>query len=87
LFAWFAGALFLPSLGLALGVSSGSGKAYEGLLTAIWYVGPLNRTPGLDFTGAASGPRTMHYGFVYIALSAALLLFAFFTRARQLRSE
>jgi hypothetical protein len=86
LFAWFAGALFLPSLALALGVWSGTGKPYEGLLTAIWYVGPLNHTPGLDFTGAASGPRTIHYAFVYIALSAGLLVFAFFTRARQLRS-
>ena len=87
LFAWFAGALFLPSLALALGVWSGTGKPYEGLLTAIWYVGPLNHTPGLDFTGAASGPRTIHYAFIYIVLSAALLLFAFFTRARQLRSN
>jgi hypothetical protein len=85
--AWFAGALFLPSLALALGVWSGTGKPYEGLLTAIWYVGPLNHTPGLDFTGARSGPRTIHFVFVYFALSAALLLFAFFTRARQLRSD
>ena len=31
---WIAGAVFLPSLALALGVWSGSGKAFEGLLTA-----------------------------------------------------
>ena len=86
-FAWIAGALFLPSLALALGVFGGTGKPYEGLLTAIWYVGPLNHTPGFDFTGAANGPRTIHYAFVYVALSATLLLFAFFTRARQLRSN
>jgi hypothetical protein len=86
-FAWLAGALFLPSLALALGTWSGTGKPYEGLLTAIWYVGPMNHTPGIDFTGTASGSRTIHYALVYIALSAALLFFAFFARARQLRSN
>lgn len=84
---WLAGALFLSSLALALGVWSGTGKPFEGLLTAIWYVGPLNHTPGLDFTGAASGPLTLHYSLVYIALSATLLASAFFGRARQLRSS
>jgi len=87
LLAWFAGALFLPSLALALGVWSGTGKPFEGLLTAIWYVGPMNHTPGLDFTGTANGPRIIHYAFVYVAISAALLAFAIFMRSRQLRSN
>ena len=87
LLAWFAGTLFLPSLALALGVWSGTGKPYEGLLTAIWYVGPMNHTPGLDFTGTASGPLVIHYAFVYIAMSVALLAFAFVMRSRQLRSD
>jgi hypothetical protein len=87
LFAWFAGALFLPSLALALGVWSGTGKTYEALLTAIWYVGPMNHTPGLDFTGAANGPLTAHYALLYAAISAALLAFAFLIRSRQLRSN
>jgi len=85
--AWLAGALFLPSLALALGVWSGVGKPYEGLLTAIWYVGPMNHTRGLDFTGAANGPRTLHYALVYSAISAGLLVFAFFIRSRQLRNN
>jgi hypothetical protein len=86
LFAWLAGALFLPALALALGTLSGTGKPFEGLLTAIWYVGPMNHTPGLDFTGAASGSHAISYALVYIALSAALLVSAFFVRSRQLRS-
>ena len=86
LFAWFAGALFLPALALALGTFSGSGKPYEGLLTAIWYVGPMNHTPGLDFTGAANGPRTIHYATIYLALAAAFLVIACVIRSRQLRS-
>ena len=87
LMAWLAGALFLPSFALALGIWSGSSKPYEGLLTALWYIGPMNRTPGLDFTGAANGPITLRYSVIYLALSAALLTLAFFGRARQLRSD
>jgi hypothetical protein len=87
LLAWLAGALFLPSLALALGVWSGTGKPYEALLTAIWYIGPMNGTPGLDFTGAANGPGTARYALIYAVISSALLVFAFFTRSRQLRSN
>ncbi len=87
LIAWLAGALFLPSLALASGIVSGTGKVFEALLTVLWYIGPMNRTPGFDFTGAANGPLMTHYAFVYTAMSAALLFFALFTRARQLRSN
>jgi len=86
LFAWSAGALFLPALALALGTFSGTGKPFEGLLTAIWYVGPMNHTPGIDFTGAASGAHTASYALIYIALAAALLVSAYAIRSRQLRS-
>ncbi|HXY25508.1 MAG TPA: hypothetical protein VEI73_12705 [Candidatus Acidoferrum sp.] len=87
LLALVAGALFIPALALSLGVFSGSGKFFEALFTMLWYVGPMNKTPGLDFTGAANGPRTLHDAFVYAALGTALLAVAFVGRARQLRSN
>lgn len=87
LLAWLAGALFLPALALASGIVSGTGKVFEALLTVLCYLGPMNHTRGLDFTGAASGPLETHYAFVYTALTAALLVLAFSTRARQLRSN
>jgi len=77
LLGWLAGAVFLPSLALALGIWSGSGKPYEGLLTALWYIGPMNRTPVLDFTGAANGQLTLRYTLIYLALTAALLTLGF----------
>jgi hypothetical protein len=86
LLAWLAGALFLPSLALFLGIFSSTSKPFEGLLTAFWYVGPMNHTPGLDFTGAANGTHTISYAFIYIALAAALFISAFALRSRQLRS-
>jgi hypothetical protein len=86
LLAWMAGALFLPSLALASGIVSGSGKVFEALLTVLWYIGPMNHTLGFDFTGAANGALTIHYAEMYLMISATLLVCAFFTRARQLRS-
>lgn len=83
--AVLAGALFVPSLGLALGVITGSSKFFEGFYTALWYVGPLNHSPGIDFTGAGSGASSLHYTLIYLVVAAVLLVVAFFARSRQLR--
>jgi hypothetical protein len=84
-FGWFAGALFIPSLALALGVWTKSSRPFEGLFTALWYTGPLNRIPGFDFTGSANGGHTFEYGCVYLALAAGLFAAAFWRRGWQLR--
>ena len=81
------GSLALASLALALGVWSGSGKTFEAVLTALWYVGPMNHTAGIDFTGTASGANANHDALIYFALSGVLLGAAFVGRARQLRSD
>ncbi len=86
LFALLAAVVFVPSLALALGVWSGSSKFFEALYTALWYAGPLNRAPGLDFTGGAGGADIIPDAGVYFALTAALLAAAFFGRRRQLHS-
>jgi ABC-2 family transporter protein len=83
--AWFVAALFIPSLALALGTWSGGGKFFEALYVVLWYVGPMNHVPGLDYTGSASGPSALRYALVYIVLTAALLAAAFARRAHQLR--
>jgi hypothetical protein len=78
---WFSSALFIPSLALALGVWSGSSKAFEAIYTIWWYVGPANATPGLDFTGAtphSTAPLT------YLAATAILLTACFIGRRSQL---
>jgi hypothetical protein len=82
LVAFFSAALFIPSLALSLGVWSSSSKPFEVLYITLWYLGPLNKTPGLDFLGANSAG----YPGIYLPLSAALIAFAFFGRARQLRN-
>jgi hypothetical protein len=80
--AFLSGALFIPSLALALGVWSGTSKPFEVVYVTLWYLGPLNNTPGLDFIGAQTDGRPG----LYIPLSLGLLAFAFLGRARQLRN-
>jgi hypothetical protein len=87
LFGVLAGAVFVPSLALSLGVVSGSSKFFEGLYTFLWYVGPMNHTYGLDYTGAASGPNVISVGLRYVAIAAGLCMAAYVFRARQLRGN
>jgi hypothetical protein len=82
LVAFLSAVLFIPSLALSLGVWSNSSKPFEILYITLWYLGPLNKTPGLDFIGANSAG----YPEFYLPLSATLIAFAFFGRARQLRN-
>jgi len=78
--AWFAGALFIPSLALALGVWSGSSKFFEALYTVWWYIGPLHQLPSLDFVG---GSRASSSPGWYLILAAVLLLASCLGRRRQ----
>jgi hypothetical protein len=79
--AWFAGALFIPSFALALGIWSGSSKAFEAIYTVWWYVGPAHQIPGLDFMGttpASSRPA------LYAVAALACLAAAYFGRRSRL---
>ncbi len=84
---WLVGAFFIPSLALALGVWSGSSKAFEILYLMLWYLGPLNRLPELDFLGAS--PQSFAIGTHQTFLAATLVLLALAVpgRLRQLRGS
>ena len=86
LVGWMAGALVLPSAALFLGVLCGTSKPFEGALTLVWYVGPMNHTPGLDFTGTANGAQTISYALVTTLIAMGSVVGACAARARQLRS-
>lgn len=81
--AWAAGALFIPSLALALGVWSGSGKLFEAVYLLIWYIGPMNRTPQLDYLGATGQGRPL----VWLAATALLAAAAAAGRRWQLQRD
>ncbi len=81
LLAWFAGALFIPSLALALGVWSGSGKAFEAIYTVWWYIGPMHHVPGVDFMGTtAESSQPLRF----LMLTLFCLTAAFVGRRRKL---
>ena len=75
--AWFAGALFIPTLALALGVWTGGSKAFEALYIIWWYMGPAHHIPGIDFMGttpASSSPAP------YLIATVLLLAAAYWRR-------
>jgi len=82
--AWLVGALFTPTLALALGVWSGTGKPFEILYTLLWYVGPMHAIPQLDFMGSAAGTSAIRYPVIYLALAGVFGVAALAGRPRQL---
>jgi hypothetical protein len=74
---WVGAVVFVPSLALALGVVSSSNKAFEVVYVIWWYIGPLQKTHGIDFTSGA--PQ------VYLLAAAGSLLLSMFWRGRQVR--
>jgi hypothetical protein len=86
LLAWLVGAVFIPTLALALGVCSGTGKPFEILYTLLWYVGPMHAIPQLDFMGSAPATAATHYPFMYLVLTALFGMAALAGRQRQLHS-
>ena len=79
-----AGAVFVPALALCLGAWSGSTRPFEALYVVLWYIGPVNGVPFLDFMGV-SGQAVEVGAPGWFALSAAALgLLAWPGRGRQL---
>ena len=74
-----AGAAFVPALAVALGAWSRSSKLFEVIYLLLWYAGPLNRAPGLDFTGAESTPAS---ATIWLLLAFAFMASAIATRRR-----
>ena len=79
--AWAVGAMFIPTLALALGVWSGSRKLFEVIYTLLWYVGPANQVPPLDYMGATGVTSPL----VFLTATLLLAAFALVGRQRQIR--
>jgi hypothetical protein len=82
--AWLVGALFIPTFALFLGVWTGNSKAFEAVYLFLWYIGPLNRTPSLDFMGASPAAVSSGMPLVWLAVTAGLAAAAVVGRRRQL---
>ncbi len=80
LLAFLATLLFIPSLALGLGSWSGNNKLFEVFYIFIWYLGPINQLPGLDYMAIEGNGRPV----LIIFLSVVLLALAVLGRIRQL---
>jgi ABC-type transport system involved in multi-copper enzyme maturation permease subunit len=72
-FGWLTAVLFIPSLALALGTLTGSGKAFE-VLYVVWMYGLIEQVPALDFAGLVPGSPFYLYAPVTIGLLAIAAL-------------
>ena len=84
LLAWTAGALFIPTMALALGVWSGSSKLFEVLYLFLWYLGPASHFAAIDFIGATGPLLPSRTPLIFLMITAALAIFAIVGRQRQL---
>jgi hypothetical protein len=74
---WAGAIVFIPTLALALGVFSSGSRVFEVVYVIWWYIGPLQKMQGMDFTAGASQ--------VYLLSAAGLLLLSAYWRGRQVR--
>lgn len=77
LVGWVGGVIFIPTLALALGIFSSGSRLFEVVYVIWWYLGPLQKTAGMDFI---NGPSQF-----YLLAAAGLLLLSAFWRGRQVR--
>ncbi len=80
-----AGALFIPSLALLLGLAAGTERPAQVLLLIAWYLGPLNGLAALDITGATDAAIAQGVPWLFIAASLLLLGLALLVRRHQLQ--
>jgi hypothetical protein len=80
-----AGALFVPTLALALGIWSGGTTTFEVVYFLAWYVGPLQHTPSLDFMATSDASVLAGTPVIVLLLTGVLGLAAVVGRLRFLR--
>jgi hypothetical protein len=78
---WLTAILFIPSLALALGTLTGSGKAFE-VLYVLWMYGLTQAAPAIDFAGLVPGSPF----YLYAPVAIGLLAIAALARRRQLQA-
>ena len=85
LLALLVGALFILSLALAAGVWTDSSRLFEALYLLLWYLGPFNHLPFLDYMGAMNVSLAIHMPLYCLIVALALLCLAWVGRWKQLR--
>ena len=82
--ALLAGGVFIPSMALACGTWSGGSKLFEVLYLLLWYIGPMNRIPPIDFLGSTQPAAGFGAPAAFALVAASLMSLALLGRRRQL---
>ncbi len=78
-----AGAVvFPPGLAVAFGLLGGSSRPFEFVYLVVWYAGPLNRVPTLDFAGVSEAAAAANTPLLFAALGLVGLAVAVAARFR-----
>ena len=85
LFAMGIGAVFVPTLALAMGCWSNGSKLFEGAYLFTWYLASVHFVPYLDFMGRV--PEAVNGGipWFYAGLTLVLIIAIFVGRRRQIK--
>ena len=83
---FMAGVLFIPSLALLLGMTTGTERPTQVLLLIWWYLGPLNGLAALDLTGATAAALARGIPWFYLAAGPPLFGLALLVRRQQLQA-
>jgi hypothetical protein len=81
LLGWLVAIVFIPSLALALGTLTGSGKAFEALYV-VWMYLLTQKAAAIDFAGLVPGS---HF-YLYAPVAIGLMVIAAIARRRQLQA-
>jgi hypothetical protein len=81
LFAWAAGAAFIPALALMLGVWTNTSRMFEMVYLLWWYLA-LNGLAAADFIGTTQGAAARGNPWLFLALAPVLFLLALVGRQR-----
>jgi len=79
----FVGIFFVPTLAMALGCWSNGSKLFEAGYLFFWYIASMHSVPALDFMGRIPLAREQGIPWLYVALTALLMLAALIGRRRQ----
>jgi hypothetical protein len=84
--ALVVGALFIPSLAFTLGVYAGTSKLFEVIYMLVWYSGPVNKVPALDFTVSSINSGSVRMPLIYFICTVVLLGLGVIGRRRQIHN-
>ena len=87
LYAVAIGALFVPSLALALGVWTNGSRAFEIAYLLLWYMSIQSGATVLDYRGATAEAISSGMPLYYIIITLILITLAVLGRQKQLRFQ